>query len=546
MFTLLSKLTITKRLALIVAVSVLSIAAVLAVEGIQLRNQLLDDKREKTRELVEAAHSIIAHYHSLEEKGELDSAPAQRQALNALKDMRYGNKEYFWINDLTPRMVMHPYKPELDGKNLSEAKDPNGKRLFVEMVRAAAGTTGGFVDYSWPKPGQDKSVPKLSYVKEYKPWGWIVGSGIYIDDVDAATREMLLDSVLTGGSITLILVIFSVVLARSITLPLRRTVMALSEAAIGDGDLTRRLNDSGHNETAELGRAFNTFVAKIQNMLTSIAASSDHLADTASVVTSVSISTSRLVSRQQSETDQVATAVTEMSQTALSVAENAARAADAVHSVEEQAKEGTRVINSNRESIAALNDTVAKAGARIERLSSESERIGAILDTIREIAGQTNLLALNAAIEAARAGEQGRGFAVVADEVRTLAASTATATTEIEEMIRSLQQGAAEAAKAMEEGQIGAQESVKSAESAYRTLVAIREAIATIDDMNTQIASAAQEQAAVAEEITKHVVSITSIACETAEGAVRTEESAAAMDNHVNKLSQRLKDFRLS
>ena len=199
-----SQLTIATRLRLVVAAAVLAIAALLWQSARILGQEMLDAREGKVRALVESVHATIQTFGEREARGELTREKAQQAALAVVKAIRYERREYFWINDLHPRMVMHPISPELDGADLSERKDPTGKRLFVEFVNAVkAGPEGaGFVTYRWPKPGFDQPVSKVSYVKLYQPWGWIVGSGLYLDDVDAviasAQRRMLLVAAVLG------------------------------------------------------------------------------------------------------------------------------------------------------------------------------------------------------------------------------------------------------------------------------------------------------------------------------------------------------------
>jgi methyl-accepting chemotaxis protein len=180
MSSLFTRLSIGHRLGLIVVAALLAVVALVAEQSIQLRGQLMREKQGQARHLVETAHSVLVHFNALAVGGRLDPESARRQALDTVKSLRYGRDDYFWINDQRPAMVMHPFKPELDGKDLSGFKDPAGKRLFVEMVDTVRRDGAGFVDYLWPKPGHAEPVPKVSYVQAFEPWGWVVGSGIYV------------------------------------------------------------------------------------------------------------------------------------------------------------------------------------------------------------------------------------------------------------------------------------------------------------------------------------------------------------------------------
>lgn len=546
MYKLLMRTPISVRLFLIVLTALLALTALISVNVTQLHQEMMDEKRLKTRHLVETAYSTLEHYHKMSNTGVLSEADAKDAALKHVAALRYEKNDYFWINDYEPRMIMHPIKPALDGKDLGDFKDPNGKKLFVAMVDVVKRDGAGFVDYLWPKPGHDDPVAKISYVKGFKPWGWIIGSGIYIDDVDALFYSNLLYSLGIGGSIATILILFSVVLSRSITCPLHQTIDALRSAASGDGDLTQRLEARGKDEVSTLAVEFNAFAEKLREMLLQVANTTDELARATATVTAISNEANKAVVRQQSETDQVATAATEMSSAAQNVAESAGHAANSAQEANTKAQESRAILDKNRNTIGGLHQAVDNAGTVIRQVEQQSESIGGILTTIRAIAEQTNLLALNAAIEAARAGEQGRGFAVVADEVRTLAQRTQTATGEIEQMITELQDGSRQAAQAMEQGQKLTEESVTSTEETSKTLGGIITAIASINDMNAQIASAAEEQAAVVEDINRNIVNISTIAGETADRSQETDAAMHDMEHQVTTLRGLLAQFKLN
>ena len=248
MYRLLMRFPISARLFLIVATALISLTALIGINAGQLREEIMLEKRLKTRHLVETAYGTLEYYHKLSSSGAMDESAAKKTALESIGALRYGENEYFWVNDYSPRMVMHPIKPALDGKDLSDFKDPNGKKLFVAMVDVVKKNGAGFVEYLWPKPGHEDPVPKVSYVKGFRPWGWIIGSGIYIDDVDTIFKQNLFKSLGIGGVIAALLILISYILSHSITRPLRQTISALRDVASGDGDLTRRLEIAGNDE----------------------------------------------------------------------------------------------------------------------------------------------------------------------------------------------------------------------------------------------------------------------------------------------------------
>ncbi|WP_347908949.1 methyl-accepting chemotaxis protein [Pseudomonas grandcourensis] len=310
--------------------------------------------------------------------------------------------------------------------------------------------------------------------------------------------------------------------------PLKQMVAMLDDIAQGEGDLTRRLTSDRADELGSIAKGFNTFLAKLQAMITQVVTSVQSVSDSSEHTADIAIRTNTGVHKQMAEIDQVATAVQEMTATAQDVARNATQAAQAASHADQAASQGMQIVRDTSNSIGALAVEIGRAVGVVQTLAKDSENINAILTAIRGIAEQTNLLALNAAIEAARAGEQGRGFAVVADEVRNLAQKTQKATEEIQTMIQQLQQGTRDVVRVMEDSQNRTDESVQHAAKAAEALETITQAVSVINDMNTQIASAAEEQSAVADDINRNVINIGQVANEVAGGA--DESSAASAD----------------
>ena len=341
-----------------------------------------------------------------------------------------------------------------------------------------------------------------------------------------------------------ILVVFlATFLARLIGSQLK--VLVNKVETVAAGNLTVEIQQHTQDEIGDLFGSFGRMVASLRTIIGDVTGSTAQLASAAEEMSAVTEQTSQGVKQQQTETDQIATAMNEMSATVQDVARNAAAAAQAARQADEQASDGKQVVTQTIEAIDTLAGEVEKASQVIQKLEGDSISIGAVLDVIKGIAEQTNLLALNAAIEAARAGEQGRGFAVVADEVRTLAQRTQQSTQEIRKMIESLQSGAKNAVQVMLGGKRQAQMSVEQAAKAGAALETITRAVATITDMNTQIASAAEEQSAVAEEMNRNIVNISQVANQTAEGAHQTANGSADMAQLAGRLQAAVGRFRI-
>lgn len=335
-------------------------------------------------------------------------------------------------------------------------------------------------------------------------------------------------------SVTVIIAIFTNI---SITRPIKQVNSRVKDIAEGEGDLTKRLDDSSGNELGELSHWFNVFIGKLQSLIRNVNTTTSSIAVDTKQLSVVAKKSEESINQQRREIESVATAINQMSATIQEMSRNAAQAAEAATQADESAVKGKDVVSDAIKAINSLASEVEKTASVIRELETDSENVASVLDVIRGIAEQTNLLALNAAIEAARAGEQGRGFAVVADEVRTLANRTQQSTEEIREIIERLQAGAKTAVQVMEQGQEQAHMSVDRAARAGESLEEIVNAVATIHTMNTQIASAVEEQSAVSEEMNRNITNINQLSEETAGGAQQT----AANSEDLAKLAEQLK-----
>jgi methyl-accepting chemotaxis protein len=419
-----------------------------------IRETLMAEKTEKLKNLVQLAHRTVASAHQIKD---LSETQQKELALRLVKEMRYNTEDYLWINDMHPVMVMHPMKPALDGKDLSDFKDPNGKRLFVAFVDVCRSKDEGTVDYFWPKPGHDTPIAKLSYVKLFSPWNWVIGTGIYIDDVEAvvsAKQAEIADELSSQRwwLISVLLICLSVtvtgitLIARKMSSSIVKASAMLKDISEGEGDLTRRMAVLSKDEIGEMAQWFNVFVEKLQALIRQVAQNSTQLNTSSHELTAISEHVSQSAEQTSGKSNTVATAAEEMnanmSQVAAAMEQTSTNINIIAASAEEMTATITEIAKNSEKGNTIVNTAVSQAqtaSQRVAELGRAAQEIGKVTEAITEISEQTNLLALNATIEAARAGEAGKGFAVVANEIKELARQTAVATEEIKGKISGIQ-----------------------------------------------------------------------------------------------------------
>lgn len=504
----LRSLSIRTRLWLLLATSVMCVLTVQVIDISSSHDKLLEARQRTVQQQVESAYSLIQHFYSLQQKG-MPKAEAQALAGDVIRSLRYGDNDYFWVNDSQHVVIVHGAKSTLEGKKLDQLKDPNGLFIFREIVKAAtADINGGFVGYFWPKAGSDDPQAKTSFVKRFPQWDWIVGSGIYIDDVEIAFQKNLISMLIASLFIIVLLAAIMLLISSSIRAPLHYVSDAMNEISRGEGDLTQRLPTSGNDEITEIAQSFNRFVEQIQNLVAEVQGTSSQVIKGTERIIHCSGKIRSLTDSQLQQTDMAATGSEEMTQTIREVAGSAEGAADSARTADDSARAGMTIMQDTQQQIMALADDLRSSQTVIQGLRTETESIGSVLDVIRGIAEQTNLLALNAAIEAARAGEQGRGFAVVADEVRTLASRTQESTEEINNMISRLQEQSAQAVTAMEQSADSSVTTSEMSQQAADTIARISDAVSNITERNLSIASAVEEQSVAANEINGNIVQV--------------------------------------
>ena len=397
--------SIFQRLLMILGVVAIGLVLLSLTSLPQQFSSLEQQQYEKTKNLVENTFGVIEHFYGLQQAGEMTQDQAQQAALDTISKLRYDSDNYYWINDYNPNMVMHPMKPQLVGKSLSASKDPDGTYLFMEMVKIVRQQGEGFVPYKWPKPGFDDPVDKISYVKGFGPWEWILGSGVYLDSIEEDFAELRNLMIIDVVVLLIILAALISLISNSILTPVNLATEMMKNISHGEGDLTQRLDESGKDEISQLANYFNAYTEKMRHSIENVSHSATEVERLSNSVDDTGKVNLNHIEHQNDNSRQVATAVEQMSMQIREVSENAEAAEHAANDALKNSNNGKQVVAKTISAIETLSSNIQEVSEVTTVLAEESNNIGSVLDVIRGISEQTNLLALNAAIEAARAGE---------------------------------------------------------------------------------------------------------------------------------------------
>jgi len=548
---------------------VLPLLALVAWLGYSQYTRGMEAHKSALQRHVQVAHNVLVWAQGMEKSGALSRKDAQNLAKNAVSKLRYGSGEYFWINDMQPVMVMHAAKPELNGKDMSAFKDPNGLLVFAAFVETVKKQQAGLVAYQWPKAGSDKPQDKISYVMGFEPWGWVIGSGVYVDDVWAESKKLWTDIASAVGAV-LLLALFSF---RAFYVAMRRGLQEATDAAdaVADGRLDVAIPQrTAKTEEARLLSSLAKMQARLRERQAEDEQSSNAAMAAANQATQVAreiaevvdgatqgdftqrIATagkgefhaklcgkfnelidnvSSTIHEVRSAAGQLTSASTQVSQTSQSLSHSASQQAASVEETTASLQEMSTSVQGNANS-ARMTDGMAtqaaqqaqEGGAAVNQTMDAMKAIATKISIIDDIAYQTNLLALNAAIEAARAGEHGKGFAVVAAEVRKLAERSQVAAQEIGALAGS---------------------SVQLAEKAGKLLMQMVPSIHKTSSLVQEIAAASGEQSDGVAQITSAMNHLNSATQQTASASEELSATAEELSGQAAQLQQLMGRFRL-
>ncbi|WP_341365083.1 cache domain-containing protein [Thalassospira sp. SN3W] len=552
----LSNFSLSAKLRMVLVMTAFALGGLAVFDLVTLRSALVEEKKANVRQVVDMTRSIFSHYDQLAKSGEITLDEAQNRATEFIQNARYADNNYVFVLGLDTKVILHPIQPKLNGQNGKQVIDVNGVPILDEMVKAARHPEGGFLTYEWNKPGHDGVFPKLAYAETFKPWGWVITTGVYIDDVDDIFWQTAINDIAVAIAMLIVIGMAGLAIDRSTTRPLRMITEALNRLAQGDTSVTTNETDR-RDEIGALARSLDVFRSNREQAEKLEREQKDtHRTQIAraekveKLIKSFEIEVEGNLSTVHSALEQLRTTATGMASQSDETTSRAANVAVAT----EQAAANVDTVAAAAEQLAASIDEItsqvsrssdiAQAGANeaddastiFAELGTASDKIGQVVELIQSIAEQTNLLALNATIEAARAGDAGKGFAVVAAEVKNLANQTTRATEDIAGQIGGIQESTQNALGAIQHlsGRMKELNEVSASIAA-----AVREQDAATGEIARNVAEAATGT----KDVAQNVVGLRKAAEEEREASGQVLAASGSLNSKSQNLMEQIKQF---
>ncbi|OYY07457.1 MAG: hypothetical protein B7Y70_14720 [Rhizobiales bacterium 35-68-8] len=501
---------------------VLALIGLLVLGTVNYRSMadgLISRRQAELTNLVDSAYGTVAASYELMQAGKMTEAQAKKAASDALTSMRYQGSNYFFVTGIDNKSVVNPANPKIVGKDMANFKDASGKYFVVEMSKLAREQGAGFIDYDWPKPGSDKPIGKTSYIKLFKPWGWIVGTGVYNDDIAAEREKQFSLSMMVGLAIAVVTGGLAFLLARNINGRVARlSTLSTTIEELSNGNFDLQLPEvRGNDEIGRITAAIRAMIDRLSGTMRAISQASGEVTNASAEISTSTTDLSQRTEEQAASLEQTTAAMQELAQT---VKRNAANAQQANHSA-----------GATRQVADRGGQVVVEAVDAMAKIEESSRKISDIIGVIDEIARQTNLLALNAAVEAARAGEAGRGFAVVASEVRSLAQRSSQAAKDITGLITN------------SSGQV--KDGVDLVNRAGVSLTEIVESINGMTSVVAEIAQASSEQATGIEEINRALAQMDQAIQQNSALVEENAATAKTLEHQAHTMDEQISFFRI-
>ncbi|MCP5013694.1 MAG: HAMP domain-containing protein [Ketobacter sp.] len=574
-------LLIRQRIWLLVGFCLIGLTLLAGLAINKAQQQFVQLKQSEYIKLTNSAINVLNFYYKAAEEGSMGVVEARKEAKKAINNMALGPRNYFYMYNLKHDLIIsHPYATILYSDDTPEEIEKSSAldKKIRKSLEARLGwdspiyssleilgelypeTYTGFFDYyyyiepetKFPliRKTSENFIPetaelKTAYAAYFEPWDWIVLTGVYREDEAEAFYSWLSSMLAFTGAIILVIFAASYAISNSITRPLQSIVTRMKDISLGSGDLTNHLEVRGKNELAQFSGAYNRFVDKIAETVRKVSSTNQSVVQHSEIMTEMVASTVERSEEQLKETEMLASSANELSYSVKSVAERAQESSEAASQTEAATNSANESMSKNIAAINSLSQTLAQTQSEVHEMEGCSNQVASVLEVIRGIAEQTNLLALNAAIEAARAGEQGRGFAVVADEVRSLAQRTQTSTTEIQKIIENLQSGTVKVVNAVGNGLESSKECISTAKEANDTLLKVVDYASRINQMSNQIASAVDEQSQVTQEIALSTQKISNSSRSNLDGAELNKSEIENMNCELKEMRALVQQFKV-